>query len=237
MQKLLIADSSEVFVTALESALRDQYQILTCTDGEALEQLLEEYRPDVLILNLLLPYRDGITALQKSKFRPSVILAIVMHMSAYVEHAVTALGVDYTMIAPSVDTVVLRLQDLMQQYAAPSDPSDLHAQVVHHLELLRIPSRLAGYHQLCHAIPMFAQDPQQMVTKELYPAVAKLCGRKDGRNVEHSIRKAIRTAWEHRDNAIWRKYFAFGPDGTIPCPSNKEFICRLAQMLSEENGK
>ena len=231
MQKLLIADSSDIFASALEAALSGQFQILTCADGNTLQQLLGEYRPDVLILNLLLPYQDGITALQKSGFHPPVILAVVMHMSAYVEHAVTALGVDYTMIAPSVDAVVLRLQDLMKQYTAPSDAGDIHALAAYHLQLLGIPSHLDGYQQLCLALPLFARDPQQRMTKQLYPEVAKRCGCRDLRNVEHSIRKAIHTAWAHRDNAIWRKYFAFGPHGTIPCPSNKAFICRLAEVL------
>lgn len=231
MRKLLIADSSEIFLTALEAALQDRFQIRTCADGVTLEQLLREYQPDVLILNLLLPYQDGITALQKSGVQPSVILAIVMHMSAYVEHAVTALGVDYTMIAPSVEAVVLRLQDLLTEYAAPVDSGDIHALAAHHLDLLHIPSHLDGYRQLCLALPMFARDPHQRITKDLYPQIAKLSGCNDLRNVEHSIRKAIRAAWLHRDNAVWRKYFAFSSHGTIPCPTNKAFISRLAELL------
>ena len=65
---------------------------------------------------------------------------------------------------------------------------------------------------------------------------AKLCGSKDGRAVEHSVRNAICAAWEHRDMAIWRKYFRPGPKGKLTCPSNKEFICRLAEMLSTGSG-
>ena len=36
-------------------------------------------------LNLMLPYVDGLTLLQESKFHPPMILAITMHMTAYVE--------------------------------------------------------------------------------------------------------------------------------------------------------
>jgi hypothetical protein len=54
--------------------------------------------------------------------------------------------------------------------------------------------------------------------------------------VEHSIRKAIQAAWQHRDNATWRKYFAFGSQGTIPCPTNKEFLCLLAEILNTHKG-
>ena len=232
MQKLLIADSSSVFTAALEDALQDQFHILTCADGHMLTQLLPEYRPDVLILNLLLPYIDGLTALQTSSYHPPLILAIAMHMSAYVEHSVTGLGVDYTMIAPSVESVVLRLRDLQQRYTLPQDASDIHAKTLDHLHLLNIPTHLDGYRQLSLALPLFAANPQQLLTKELYPTVARLCSCKDGRSVEHSIRKAIHAAWLHRDNAIWRKYFLIGSGGTATCPTNKEFICRLAEFLN-----
>lgn len=232
MQKLLIADSSDIFMSALEAALREQFQVITCADGDTLLDLLPRCRPDVLILNLMLPYKDGLTVLQQTSYHPPVILAITMHLSAYVEHTITDLGVDYTMIAPSVSAVVLRLQDLLKQYTAPAQDMDIEAKAVHYLHLLNFHTHLDGYRQLCLALPMFARNPQMLMTKELYPAVAQLCGCKDGRSVEHSIRKAIQAAWRKRDNAIWRKYFAFGLRGSIPCPTNKEFICRLAEILN-----
>lgn len=235
MQKLLIADSSEIYTSALASALGGQFHLLICHDGETALELLQQEKPDILILNLLLPHKDGLTILQQTDFHPAVIMAITMHLSAYVEQTITALGIDYTMIAPSVESVVLRLQDLLKQYAAPACSRDPDAKILHHLRLLQVPTHLDGYRQLCLAIPMFAQNPQQLITKELYPAVARLCGSRDGRAVEHSIRNAIHAAWKQRDNAIWRKYFSLGPRGFIPCPTNKEFICRLAEILNAQS--
>lgn len=232
MQKLLIADSSDIFTSALEAALKEQFQIVICTDGETLVDLLPRYQPDVLILNLMLPYMDGLTALQQSTFLPPLIMAITMHVNAYVERSMIALGIDYVMISPSVNAVVLRLQDLIKQCTAPDPGMDIETKVAHHLHLLNFHTHLDGYRQLCLALPIFAQNPGQFMTKELYPAVAKLCGCTDGRSVERSIRKAIQAAWRCRDNVIWRKYFALNACGTISCPTNKEFICRLAQLLN-----
>lgn len=235
MQKLLIADSSDIFISALETALKGQFQIITCADGNTLKELLVREQPDILILNLLLPYVDGLTVLKTSPFRPPLIMAITMHLSAYVQHSVIELGIDYTMICPSVGAVVQRLQDLQREYSPPAAHMEPEEQAVHHLHLLGFQTHLDGYRQLRLALPIFARNPQQLLTKELYPAVAKICGCKDGRNVEHSIRKAIQAAWRHRDHAIWRKYFADGVRGAVPCPSNKEFICRLAEILNTHN--
>lgn len=234
MQKLMIADSSEVFISLLEAALADQFQICVCSDGQDALALLQSFQPDILVLNLSLPHIDGMTLLQQSAFRPPIILTIAGYLSNYIEHSLGELGVDYTMIAPSIPALCLRLQDLANRYTQQPDRSDPHAIVAHHLHLLNFPSHRDGYRQLLVAIPLFAKNPQQFMTKELYPEVAKLCSCRDGRAVEHSIRKAIQSAWTHRDNAVWRKYFSPGPRGSIPCPSNKEFICRLAELLDTE---
>ena len=234
MQKLLIADGSSIFSSVLANALQDRFQITVCADGKTALELLQKEQPDALILNLMLPHTDGLTVLQKSAFHPRVILAITMHLSSYVEQSIAALGIDYTMVCPSVEAVVTRLDDLTRQSSLPAESIDLHALTKHHLHILNMPTHLDGYRQLCLALPMFTENPQQLLTKELYPEVAKQWGSKDGRSVEHSIRKAIQAAWHQRDNALWRKYFAVNHQGHIPCPTNKEFICRLAEILRTE---
>lgn len=232
LRKLLIAHSSDIFMSALEDALKDQFQIITCTNGDTLLERLPQYQPDALVLNLMLPYKDGITVLQQTPYLPPVILAITNHLSTYAERAIAALGIDYTMIMPSVEAVAMRLQDLMQQHTHADSVMDIHAKTACLLHQLGFPSHLDGYRQLCIALPLFAGAPHQLVTKELYPAVAALCGSKDSRSVEHSIRKAIYFAWKQRDNATWRKYFTMDSRGNIACPTNKAFICRLAEMLT-----
>ena len=234
MQKLLIADGSSIFSSVLANALQDRFQITVCADGKTALELLQKEQPDALILNLMLPHTDGLTVLQKSAFHPRVILAITMHLSSYVEQSIAALGIDYTMVCPSVEAVVTRLQDLTRQSSLLAENTDLQALAKYHLRILNMPTHLDGYQQLCLALPMFTENPQQLLTKELYPAVAKQWGSKDGRSVEHSIRKAIQAAWHQRDNALWRKYFPCNNQGCIPCPTNKEFICRLAEILRTE---
>lgn len=236
VKKLLIAESSSVFASALYKALEKDYRIQVCADGRRALELLADFRPDILIINLMLPDTDGLTVLQQTAFHPGIILAVTPYMCSYVGRSIVELGVDFTMIAPSVKALTFRLEDLIRTYSDTPDRRDLAAMTMHHLRLLNFSTHLDGYRQLCVALPLYAKDSQQLMTKELYPTVAKLCGSKDGRTVEHSIRNAICAAWEHRDMAIWRKYFRPGPSGKLSCPSNKEFICRLAEMLITGSG-
>ena len=95
---------------------------------------------------------------------------------------------------------------------------------------LNIPSKLRGYAYLREAIPRMMKDPDQPITKVLYPAVGAVFGCK-GTHVERSIRSAIDTAWKQRDDRVWQRYFRVGSDGVIPRPSNAAFISRLADAL------
>lgn len=95
------------------------------------------------------------------------------------------------------------------------------------LHKLRFRIHIAGYKQLAIAIPCFAFDDTQSLTKELYPYVANHFGYSDWHSVERAIRYAILDAWEHRNPEIWAQYF---PNQKKP-PSNKQFIATLAELL------
>ena len=231
MHKLLIADSSEPFTDALKEVFENDFDLQICQDGEtALERLLD-FQPDVLILNLMLPFKDGLTVLQESAHKPKVILAVCPYVNTYIEQAAVGLGVQYIMLMPTVNALRVRLMDMISTTITPRE--DLQGQTVVHLHILSFPTHLDGYQQLCVGIPIFFRNPGMRLSKELYPAIAKHFGLPDPRTVEHSIRKAVTFAWKHRNAAVWAKYFSPEADGTLSCPTNKEFICRLAELLEQ----
>lgn len=95
------------------------------------------------------------------------------------------------------------------------------------LHELGIPVHLIGYKELCIAIPLFAENSFQCITKELYPDVARSIGYPGHRGIERSIRKAISDAWDRRDADTWEIYFPH----LKSAPSNKLFIATLAERL------
>lgn len=230
MHRLLIASGDEAFSSALTQSFYGDFDIRSCGDGEAALELLLSFTPDVLVLDLMLPYKDGLTVLQESAHKPPVILAITPYLSAYVQQTAERLGIGYLLCMPTVSTVRVRVMDMLGRLS--SEKADVPAL----LHMLGFTPHLDGYHHLCAAIPLFCKDPGQALTKELYPAVGLACGCKDARSVEHSIRMAIRGAWQHKDAAVWQKYFPRNAGGKIPCPTNKAFISRLALEISPEKG-
>ena len=243
--KLLIAEGTEDFRMALVDTLRSVYTVRECSEGNQALKMMHIFHPDLVILDMMLPGLDGITLLQRAveaDLHP-IVLATTRFHNDYVVDTALELGVGYMLVKPcEVRAAVARLADLSQRIHMPlvSRP-DAKTYVSNMLLALGIPTRLKGYGYLREAILRMAEDPRQPITKELYPAVAAAFKTEndkiDHTHVERSIRSAIGVAWKKRDLQLWNMYFAPMGNGTARCPSNGDFISRLAEMLIQEREK
>ena len=92
---------------------------------------------------------------------------------------------------------------------------------------LGIPVNRVGFQYLCIAVPAYAKDSMQSLTKELYPAIGRQFGYPNGYAVERAIRNVIVEAWEHGNADAWVQYFP----RCDKAPSNSLFIATLAERL------
>lgn len=240
MQKLLIADGIEESRLALESLFQNRCEVRSCADGESAMAMLRDFAPDILVVDLMLPKTDGLSIIQQLRqwdMQP-MILAQTSLSSPYVMERLQRLEVDYVMQKPcQMQALEVRICDFLAQLqdAMPKNP-DGDMVITGLLMHLGFSPKLDGYGYLVEAIPLYARDPSQAITKELYAAVGRL-RQKEASLVERSIRSAIDKAWRERDEAVWRQYFRCAPDGMIPRPSNGAFIARMAQLLASKMGR
>ena len=229
MRKLLIAEADAVICGALVDLLRRSYDITTCADGGTASELIRSLRPDALILDLMLPVKDGFYILEETEdVRPPVVLAISDFSNDYMTQTARELGVQYMIIKPCLPRVIVsRLEHLIHHVPAP-DQSDGQSRAAQLLLEFQFSPKNDGFRFLKIGIPLYAQDPQQRICKELYTAIAGICGAGSWNQVERSIRSAIDAAWRTRTSA-WSKYFP----GTDTPPTGKTFISRLAQILMD----
>lgn len=233
--KLLIADSSEELCRALNDLLGQRYHICTCHSGDRALELLRSFSPDLIYIDLMLPQIDGLTVLQtalQEGIRPAMLVSVGLQ-SSYIERALSRLQVDYVLKKPCSAKVIAGHIDELTGVAhgAPVKASDLQAEIAGILVQMGFKNNLSGFRYVVSGLPMFAENPQQTVTKELYPAIGKLHG-KTGEQVERAIRNAIELAWQRRDERIWRMYFAPAPDGSIPRPTNGQLLHTLMRQIS-----
>ncbi len=235
MPKLLIADYNDEFRQALAQAAGESCIVRSCTTGAQALELMHAFRPDILVLDLMLPELDGISLLHRVAqldHRPAV-LALSYFTSPYVSATLSKLEVDMVLPKPcQLEALTGHIRDLSaRREPAEITQADLRSASANLLLHMGFSSKLDGFSYLQVALPVYAEDMSQAITKELYDAVGKMFN-KDQKQVERSIRNAIEIAWRNRDDTLWREYFPTPPGMPVPKPTNGVFISRMATQLT-----
>lgn len=235
--KVLIADSGEEFRQSLTHTLGGIYQVRACGDGNQALELLNSFDPDILVLEITLPMLDGLALLRQMERvggRPKVLVT-ARYFSPYMITALAEMKVDYYMQKPcSIQALACCVADFAAEgRPAPAAGSDPENWVSATLLAIGMPPHLDGFQYLLRAIPIYCQDMNQAITKELYVAVGE-CFNKHPKQVERSIRSAIENTWKRSSQQQLALCFTPGPDGRVSRPSNGVFISYLARRLSAE---
>lgn len=241
---VLIADNSEEFCGALCSELRrgELFQVIgTANDGEQATRLLEEYHPEVLVLDLMLSKKDGLSILKSltsGDYRPA-ILATSGFVTDYVASAAASLGVSYLILKPcDMQALVDRLEEIRGGEGQRTIPlrrpsqNSIEAMVTNIIHEIGVPAHIKGYQYLRAAIAMAVRDMDVInaVTKVLYPQVAEQFSTTASR-VERAIRHAIEVAWDRGDLETLQKYFGYTVNSAKGKPTNSEFIAMISDRL------
>lgn len=239
MLKLLIADGTEAFRQTLAENLKEHYVIRVCQEGHETLEMMVSFKPDLVVLDLMLPGLEGISVLQRAAEAgvEPVVLVTTGYFSDYVSDAISRLNVGYVMMKPcDVQAAIARLLDLTERMKEqPASQPDDRTVVSNLLLTLGIATNLRGYCYLRDAILAENREPGQQVTKTLYPDVGKPYGA-SGAQVERAIRTAIEKAWTRRNDGLWRQFFPANGEGTVPKPSNAVFISTLAYHIKNKRG-
>ncbi len=241
---VFIADSAEDFCAGLSSALQraDGFQVVgTAADGEQAIRLILERRPDVLVLDLMLPKKDGIGVLKAiaGMDRKPITLATSAFMTEYVSSSAANLGVRYLMLKPcDMTALVERLEEIRGgeslRYPVPrrSGKVSIESMVTGIIHEIGVPAHIKGYQYLREAIIIAVNDMDVInaITKVLYPQVAKTFQTTPSR-VERAIRHAIEVAWDRGDLDTLQRFFGYTVSNTKGKPTNSEFIALIADKL------
>jgi len=238
---VLIADSSEEFCSALTAALHRAggFQVLgTALDGEQAIRMVTAQKPDVLVLDLMLPKKDGISVLKAIGDQKPATLATSGFITPFVASAAANLGARYLMLKPcDMDELVDRLEEIRggENRRIPDrqpDKTSIESLVTGIIHEIGVPAHIKGYQYLREAIIIAVEDMDVInaITKVLYPQVAKAFQTTPSR-VERAIRHAIEVAWDRGDLDTLQRFFGYTVSNTKGKPTNSEFIALIADKL------
>ena len=202
--RILIADDNAEFVDDLKTELLQSSDFEICAvayDGEQAEQLYKLNSPDVVLLDLVMPKKDGFGFLQSiSKNKCKIIVLSALSKDVFVSKAI-ALGADYYMRKPcSFRKLKSRISELLSgektSYDNRRDNREMDERISNIFITVGIPAHIKGYQFLREAIKMAVENPDiiNSITKRLYPEVAKRFDTSPSK-VERAIRHAIEVAW------------------------------------------
>jgi len=125
-ERVLLVDDDLLLLQMYEQRLvNNQYEVITATNGEACLRLLEEYTPQVIVLDLGMPGLDGFGVLRRLKERPiwRTIPVLVFSARGAPEDIDTALelgAADYIVKTQSTPSdLVDRVETLLAKQAGP----------------------------------------------------------------------------------------------------------------------
>ena len=236
---VLLADANEEFRGLLRNAIErsGEFTVVgSAGDGMEAVRLIGQYRPGLVVMDVVLPGLDGLGVLKQLKDRGDA--AKVIMLSAFCGDRVVAeameLGASYFLPKPfETEALLDRMHSVFGQPAAPESGSGtLKNMVTSIIHEIGVPAHIKGYQYLREPIIIAVDDMDVInaVTKVLYPEVAKRFATTPSR-VERAIRHAIEVAWDRGDLETLQKYFGYTVSNAKGKPTNSEFIAMIAGRL------
>ena len=261
--KVLIVDDNKEFRNMLNEYILIQKDMIVtgmAEDGVEALNLIQEKKPNLVILDMIMPNLDGLGVLESLNTMNLEQMPRIIVLSAVGHDKITqramSLGADYYIIKPfDLETLIQRIRQLVNDTIYREDekkaityinnteslvneiqPTDMITEITNIIHEIGIPAHIKGYMYLREAIYMLVNDIGLLssVTKELYPSIGKKFNTTASR-VERAMRHAIDVAWSRGQIETINKIFGYTIHNEKGRPTNSEFIAMVADKLRLEH--
>ena len=252
--RVLIAEDNTLQRNLLADGLDGQSGIEVvglAGDGVEAYEMILQLRPQVALLDLVLPRLDGYGLLEKlqqcpPEQRPVVIATTSLGRDDFITRAME-LGVAYYMVKP-LDLPFLTRQifscvnrSAPATLAAPpptEEPEDVDRLITGMLMQIGVPPHLSGYKFIRSALVMVIDRPElfSSLTRVLYPEIAQEFST-TASCVERAIRHAISLTWDRGGADNYRRLLGRQASTIGVKPTNSEFLAQVGEGVRLRRGK
>ncbi len=246
--KLLMIDDNVDLVTMTKEYFKNHASIefaLEAYDGMEGLRLIEEKQDeyDIIILDLVMPKKDGISVLEemRKKSIDKKVIVLTSYNAPEMIRKVSELGASYFILKPfelaEIECKILDCAKIKDFNSKAIDVyhNNLQISITKILHELGVPSHIKGYQYIREGIIILYEHPEIIggITKELYPDIAKKYDTTVSR-VERAIRHAIEVSWNRGNWQLMEDIFGHSVDIDKAKPTNSEFIVTVADKLRLE---
>jgi two-component system, response regulator, stage 0 sporulation protein A len=260
---VIIADDNKEFCYLLKDYLQRQDNIVVAGiahNGIDAVNLIEDIRPDMIIIDIIMPHLDGLGILEKLNSSninpvPIIVMLSALGMDKITQRALS-LGADYYIMKPfDMEEFIKRILEMLGDsdsvnkgslgFAHNNNSSynskagsleSIENQITDIMHEIGIPAHIKGYIYIRDSIGLIINNTGILgsITKELYPSVAKKYNT-TANKVERAIRHAIEVAWSRGREDTINSLFKYKLNTNKNKPTNSEFIAMIADMLRIKN--
>jgi putative two-component system response regulator len=92
--RLLLVDDEPTNLQVLRHLLQTDYRLLFATDGQRALEIAQQQRPDLILLDVMMPHTDGYAVCQTLKAQASTATIPIIFITALTDHADEARGLE-----------------------------------------------------------------------------------------------------------------------------------------------
>lgn len=246
---IAMADDDEIVLNLLTQIINSDENLNivgVANDGEELIQIAKTNKIDIILTDLFMPVVDGFGAISMIKSdddiidKPFCILMSSIKNEDIIKRSFK-IGADYYLMKPFHRKMLLNvihttsISEEKLRYSCTYDDNTIYHKATGILKELGLPANMKGYNCLREAICMCLKDHSKLsgVTKNLYPAVGKLCGIE---NSERSMRYAIEVIYSRGNIDYMNKLFGH-LDPNKDKPTVTEFLATIVDEILLEGKK
>ncbi len=206
-----------------------------------------ELKPDVVVLDMIMPRMDGIEILRVLNERNAIGNAMIFattpfYLDASIVQKAIDMGVTYFFYKPidalsvfsHISDTIHAKQGITGKSLVSQTDVDLKIKewVVNYMRLLGVGAHLKGYEYIKCATTYCINHGGRIpaISTELFPYVA-LKYNTTWKSVDRNIRTAIEYAWNHGNVEAQHKLFGYTVNCHSGAPTCKEFIAMLCERI------
>lgn len=248
-QRLLVVDDNLSLIHMIREHAKSSGKmevLYEAHDGEEGLRMIKNHinEIDLVLLDLIMPNKDGIYLLDKLKeeeINTNIIVITSFNADAIIKK-LSSYNIKYFLLKPfdlkDLEQRVLEATQTEDKKAMTTYDYDLKISVTKILHELGVPSHIKGYQYIREGILLLYNNPDIVggITKELYPEITSRFNTSVSR-VERAIRHAIEVSWNRGNLDLMEEVFGHSVDYDKAKPTNSEFIVTVADKLKLEYGR